>query len=173
MSGKKNKSCQIHNCQKMDGAGWTIITRVVNETEGFMYIYIQEQSELDRKCHPHNLSGWIKRKSVWEQMWDIQLRPMLLSGSEGFNYWWHWLICMKHLLSNVTYAQELSSGDDFFFPLVHKLSVTLKYKYIAHLKYVCCINVKKKKNKTLHWRIAFNFLMGLRSLMRETHSFVY
>lgn len=23
---------------------------------------------------------------------------------KGFNYWWHWLICMKHLLSNVTCA---------------------------------------------------------------------
>lgn len=112
-----------------------------------VYLYLQEQSELDRKCHKQNLSGWIKRKSVWEQMWDIQLRPMLLSGSEGFNYWWHWLICMKHLLSNVTYAQELLSGDDFFSPLVHKLSVTLKYKCIAHLKYVCCINVKKRKTK--------------------------
>lgn len=74
------------------------------EWNRMVYLHIQEQSELDRKCHKHNLSGWVRRKSVWEQMWDIHLQPILLSGSEGFNYWWHWLICMKHLLSNVTYA---------------------------------------------------------------------
>lgn len=71
-------------------------------------------SENGESCTNDNKTSgkWNRRVDLQHQYRNSRkceiFQPKLMSGSEGFNYWWHWLICMKHLLSNVTYAHPES-----------------------------------------------------------------